>query len=34
MYPLKNDSDTLYFNMSLWYPYNVFLMEAVLKKIE
>lgn len=34
MYPLDNDSDTLYFNMSLWYPYNVFLMKAVLKEVE
>lgn len=34
MYPLNTDSDTLYFNMSLWYPYNVFLMKAVLKDVE
>jgi len=34
MYPLKSNSDTLYFNMSLWYPYNVFLMKAVLKEVE
>ncbi len=28
MHPLKNDGDKLYFLMSVWKPYNVFLMSA------
>ncbi len=28
MHPLKNDGDKLWFLMSLWQPYNVFLMSA------
>ncbi len=28
MHPLKNDGDRLWFLMSLWKPYNVFLMSA------
>lgn len=28
MHPLKNDGDKIYFLMSLWKPYNVFLMSA------
>ena len=28
MHPLKNNGDQLYFTMSLWNPYNVFLMRA------
>jgi D-arabinan endo alpha-(1,5)-arabinofuranosidase len=31
IYPLKNENDELYFLMSLWYPYNVFLMKTKLK---
>lgn len=31
MYPLKNDGNILYFLMSQWKPYNVFLMRANLK---
>lgn len=30
IHPLSNDSDQLYFLMSLWHPYNVFLMKATL----
>ncbi len=30
IHPLSNDSDELYFLMSLWHPYNVFLMKATL----
>ena len=26
----KNNGQTIYFNMSLWGPYNVFLMKATL----
>ena len=28
MHPLKNKGDKIYFTMSLWQPYNVFLMSA------
>ena len=28
MHPLKNNEDKLYFLMSLWNPYNVFLMSV------
>jgi len=31
MYPVKPDGDELYFLMSMWGPYNVFLMKADLK---
>ncbi|MGY3054306.1 hypothetical protein ACVWYG_002513 [Pedobacter sp. UYEF25] len=30
MYPFKDDSDEIYFNMSLWGQYNVFLMKATV----
>lgn len=29
--PIKEKSDKLYFTMSMWWPYNVFVMEAGLK---
>lgn len=31
MHPLKNKGNELYFTMSLWGPYNVFLMKADIK---
>ena len=31
MYPYKNDGDNLYFAISIWPMYNVFLMKATLK---
>jgi hypothetical protein len=31
MYPYKNDDDNLYFTISIWSMYNVFLMKATLK---
>lgn len=34
IHPLENESDELYFLMSLWFPYNVFLMKTRLKLIE
>lgn len=34
IHPLKNDGDDLYFLMSMWQPYNVFLMRSRLKMIE
>jgi len=34
IHPLKNDGDELYFLMSIWQPYNVFLMKSQLKMIE
>lgn len=30
IHPLSNDGEELYFLMSLWHPYNVFLMKATL----
>lgn len=30
MYPFKNNSDEIYFNMSLWGQYNVFLMKTTV----
>lgn len=32
MHPLKNNEDKLYFLMSLWGPYNTFLMSVDIKK--
>jgi hypothetical protein len=34
MHPEKADDDRLYFTMSQWAPYNVFLMRANMRKIE
>jgi hypothetical protein len=34
IYPAESNDDVLYFTMSLWYPYNVFLMKAKLKLIK
>lgn len=34
IYPLNNNSNELYFTLSLWFPYNVFLMRTQLKLIE
>lgn len=34
IHPLKNDGDELYFLMSMWQPYNVFLMKSRLTFIE
>lgn len=34
IHPLKNDGDELYFLMSMWHPYNVFLMKSRLKLVE
>ena len=34
MHPAKDSDDYLYFNMSQWVPYNVFLMRAYMCKIE
>ncbi|RZK81365.1 MAG: DUF4185 domain-containing protein [Pedobacter sp.] len=31
IYPAKTNSDQLYFMMSMWRPYNVFLMKATIK---
>ena len=34
MYPLETKDNSLYFTMSIWYPYNVFWMRADLKLVE
>lgn len=34
MHPLKNNGDKLYFLMSIWQPYNVFLMSADIEVVE
>lgn len=34
MHPLKNDGDKLYFLMSMWKPYNVFLMTADIEVVK
>jgi len=34
IHPLKNNGDKLYFLMSLWKPYNVFLMTADIEVVE
>ena len=34
IHPSKNDGDELYFLLSLWQPYNVFLMKSRLKMTE
>jgi len=32
-HPLSADSETLYFTMSMWLPYNVYLMKVVVANI-
>lgn len=34
MYPVESDPDELYFLMSMWQPYNVFLMKTKLKFVD
>ena len=33
IYPLKNNGNAIYFTMSLWKPYNVFLMKADIQMV-
>jgi len=34
MHPVSSQGDQLYFMMSMWFPYNVFVMRATLKFAE